>query len=73
MLGPGSPVLDIMRGASLPRIEVDRGDALPDFINVIAMCMATVDLPDPPFSLATITRVADTRASMNRCEGLRRY
>jgi hypothetical protein len=33
--------------------------------------MATVDLPDPPFSLATtMTRVADIRASMNRCEGL---
>jgi hypothetical protein len=43
----------------------------PDFSNAIAMCMATVDLPDPPFSLATtITRVADIGASMNRCEGL---
>jgi hypothetical protein len=31
MLGPGAPVLDIMRETSLPRIEVDSSDALTGF------------------------------------------
>jgi hypothetical protein len=32
----------------------------PDLISAIATCMATVDLPEPPFSLATtITRADD--------------
>ena len=54
---PGQPVVDVMRETALPGVEVDSGDALADFSKATAICTATVDLPDPPFSLpTTITR-----------------
>ena len=68
MLGPGAPVFDIMRETSCLVSRSIVATRWPDFISAIAICMATVDLPDPPFSLATtMTRVADMRASMDRC------
>jgi len=59
VLGPSFAVLEIMGEAFLPRVEVDRGDALPAFSNATAICIATVDLPDPPFSLPSTTQKAE--------------
>lgn len=43
LLAPGPPVLDMM--GAFACIEVDGGDAWPDFISATATCMATVDSP----------------------------
>jgi hypothetical protein len=57
LLRPGMTVLDIMGEALLPGVEIESGDAVLDLRSAIARCIATVDLPEPPFSLpTTITR-----------------
>jgi hypothetical protein len=65
--GPCASVLYIMGEALLPRIEIDgRNARRPDLIRAIAICIATVDFPDPPFSLpTTFTRAERARVAFS--------
>ena len=58
LLGPGAPVLDKMVKLFCLASRSTVATRCPDLISATAICIATVDLPDPPFSFATtITRV----------------
>ena len=52
-------ILDIVSEGLLPKSRSMVATLCPAFIRAIAICMATVDLPDPPFSLATTITLAD--------------
>ena len=60
LLGPGVSILDVVSEGLLRELRSRVATVWCAFINATVTCMATVDSPDPPFSLpTTITRARE--------------
>jgi hypothetical protein len=68
---PGASVIYVTGQTLLATIEVDGSDALASLQHATATCRATVDFPEPPFSLPrTTTRLALTCLNQHRSTSL---